>query len=105
MQDSRSNKWLGSGWKMHRTLREAQAYAESLRRFVEHKHPAVNLFVVPSFTALSSVCRILSGTQVQVGAQNMHWADGGAFTGEISRAPQNPDMPTISMVLSGILLR
>lgn len=84
MQDSRSNKWLGSGWKMHRTLGEAQAYAESLRRFVEHEHPSVHLFVVPPFTALSIVCRILSGTQVQVGAQNMHWADGGAFTGEIS---------------------
>jgi triosephosphate isomerase len=84
MQDTRPNKWLGSGWKMHRTLGEAQAYAESLRTFVEHEHPSVHLFVVPPFTALSSVCRILSGTQVQVGAQNMHWADRGAFTGEIS---------------------
>jgi triosephosphate isomerase len=84
MEDTRPNKWLGSGWKMNRTLGEAQAYAESLRTFVEHVDPLVHLFIVPPFTALSSVCRILSGTQVQVGAQNMHWADRGAFTGEIS---------------------
>jgi len=84
MQNTSGNKWLGSGWKMHRTLSEAQAYAESLRTFVEREHPSVHLFVVPPFTALSSVCRILSGTQVQVGGQNMHWADHGAFTGEIS---------------------
>ena len=41
-------------------------------------------FVIPSFTAVREVKRALAATRVKVGAQNMHWADAGAWTGEVS---------------------
>src|SRR5258708_40102363 len=41
-------------------------------------------FVIPPFTAIREVKAILSDTTVKVGAQNMHWSDRGAWTGEIS---------------------
>ena len=42
--------------------------------------------VCPVFTSLATAVEVLKGTNVKVGAQNIHWADNGAFTGEISGA-------------------
>ena len=44
----------------------------------------VQPFVIPSFTAAREMKRALAATRVKVGAQNMHWADAGAWTGEVS---------------------
>jgi triosephosphate isomerase len=46
--------------------------------------PGIQPFVIPPFTAVREVKAMLAGTRVKVGAQNMHWADDGAWTGEIS---------------------
>ena len=46
----------------------------------------VALFVMPSFTALSTAVDVLNDTQVSVGAQDLFWEDRGAFTGEVSGA-------------------
>ncbi|MCL2896304.1 L-erythrulose-1-phosphate isomerase [Brenneria tiliae] len=48
--------------------------------------PQVRLFVLPAFPALAPVTRILADSPVDVGAQDLHWADNGAFTGEVSGA-------------------
>lgn len=80
----RRSIWLGSGWKMHKTLAEAISYAKSLRMYVETEGTNLHLFVVPPFTVLHAVSQILKGTSIDVGAQNMHWEDSGPFTGEIS---------------------
>ena len=42
--------------------------------------------VCPTFTSLAAAVEVLKGSNVKVGAQNIHWADNGAFTGEISGA-------------------
>jgi triosephosphate isomerase len=44
----------------------------------------VDIVVCPPFTALGAVEEILTGSVVQLGAQNVHWQDEGAFTGEVS---------------------
>jgi triosephosphate isomerase len=44
----------------------------------------VQRFLLPSFTAVREVKARLAKTSVKVGAQNMHWGEGGAWTGEIS---------------------
>ena len=44
----------------------------------------IQRFVIPSFTNLREVKKTLAQTSVKVGAQNMHWADDGAWTGEVS---------------------
>ena len=76
--------WVGTSWKMNKTLAEGLAFAEALAAFVPGLDAAVQPFVIPSFTAVREVKRALAATRVKVGAQNMHWADAGAWTGEVS---------------------
>jgi triosephosphate isomerase len=69
---------------MNKTVTEAKEYAV---RLADHltAHPArARIFIVPPFTALQAVGEVLKHSGVIVGAQNMHWSDGGPFTGEIS---------------------
>jgi L-erythrulose 1-phosphate isomerase len=76
--------WVGTSWKMNKTLAEGLAFAEALAAFVPQLDERIQPFVIPSFTAVREVKRALAGTRVKVGAQNMHWADSGAWTGEVS---------------------
>ena len=76
--------WLGTGWKMNKTRAEAAAYAEALRTAPDLATLPLQLFVLPPFTALAEVAAALAGTPVMVGAQNCHWAEAGAWTGEIA---------------------
>jgi triosephosphate isomerase len=46
----------------------------------------VEVVLCPPFTALPTIAEITRGTRIQLGAQNVHWEDEGAFTGEISVA-------------------
>jgi triosephosphate isomerase len=74
--------WIGTSWKMNKTLAEARAFAQGLLASTDD--PRMQRFVIPPFTAIREVKAILVDTTVKVGAQNMHWADRGAWTGEIS---------------------
>ncbi|MER9850737.1 MULTISPECIES: triose-phosphate isomerase [unclassified Mesorhizobium] len=76
--------WVGTSWKMNKTLAEALAFAEALAEFVPGFDERIQPFVIPPFTAIREVKKALSPTRIKVGAQNMHWADAGAWTGEIS---------------------
>ena len=77
--------WIGTSWKMNKTRAQARAYAATLRQSSVASAQA-RAFVIPPFTAIADVASILAGSAVRVGAQNMHWADAGAWTGEISPA-------------------
>jgi L-erythrulose 1-phosphate isomerase len=76
--------WIGTSWKMNKTLAEAESFARGLMAADEGRDPRIRRFVIPPFTAVREVKRMLATTSVKVGAQNMHWADGGAWTGEVS---------------------
>ena len=76
--------WIGTSWKMNKTLAEARAFAEALRAADDLRDARIQRFIIPPFTAVREVKSILSESSVKVGAQNMHWADQGAWTGEIS---------------------
>ncbi|WP_108483275.1 triose-phosphate isomerase [Oceaniglobus ichthyenteri] len=82
--------WIGTSWKMNKTLAEAQAFAKALAKADSDSDARIQRFVIPPFTAVREVKQILADTSVKVGAQNMHWADQGAWTGEIS-APMLTD--------------
>ena len=73
--------WIGTSWKMHKTLAEALAFARTLAAADADRDPRIQRFVIPSFTAVREVSTALTGSSVKVGAQNMHWADEGAWTG------------------------
>ena len=74
--------WIGTSWKMNKILAEAKAFAEGLRGAQVDER--IQPFVIPPFTVVREVKAALAETDVKVGAQNMHWADAGAWTGEIS---------------------
>ncbi|AQZ50067.1 triose-phosphate isomerase [Martelella mediterranea] len=74
--------FVGTSWKMNKTLSEAVAYADALA--VAKADDRIQRFVIPPFTAIREVKARLSDADVLVGAQNMHWNDHGAWTGEIS---------------------
>jgi len=76
--------WVGTSWKMNKTLAEALAFADGLKAADADRAPHVQRFILPAFTAVREVKNRLAHTSVKVGAQNMHWDEGGAWTGEIS---------------------
>ena len=70
-------------WKMHKTVQESVALVEELKPLVADLQE-VEIGVCPPFTSLSDVSRVLEGSNVYLGAQNMYWEPQGAYTGEIS---------------------
>ncbi|MCO5069933.1 MAG: triose-phosphate isomerase [Rhizobiaceae bacterium] len=76
--------WIGTSWKMNKTLAEALRFADALKQSDTARDERIQRFIIPPFTAVREVKAALQGTSVKVGAQNMHWADDGAWTGEIS---------------------
>jgi len=78
--------WIGTSWKMTKTLAEARAWATGLRDHLAGSVPGgVQPFVIPPFTATTTVAGILGAdSPALLGVQNAHWEDAGAWTGEIS---------------------
>ena len=73
---------IAGNWKMNKTRPEAKALIEELRPLV--RSAACDVVVCVPFTSLETVLSAAAGSNVKVGAQNCHWAQSGAFTGEIS---------------------
>ncbi len=74
---------IAGNWKMNKTASEAQALVEELKAKVQDIS-SVEIVVCPPFTSIDAAVKAAAGSNVKVGAQNIHWADNGAFTGEIS---------------------
>jgi L-erythrulose 1-phosphate isomerase len=75
--------WVGTSWKMNKTLAEADGFVDELLRFAIPS--GIQAFVLPSHTALARVRdRLSANSPVLLGAQNAHWAAEGSWTGEIS---------------------
>lgn len=83
---------IGTSWKMNKTNNEAVQYTERLQKRMKNISEAT-VFILPPLTAVSDVGRLLrqSSSQIIYGAQNVHWDDAGAFTGEVS-APMLKDL-------------
>ena len=76
--------WIGTSWKMNKTLAEALTFASGLKAAEAQRDPRIQRFIVPPFTAVREVKALLADSSVKVGAQNMHWEEAGAWTGEVS---------------------
>ncbi|MBQ6352435.1 MAG: triose-phosphate isomerase [Lentisphaeria bacterium] len=78
---------IAGNWKMNKTGAEGKALVEARLKAVAPFDPAeVDIVVCPPFTTLAEVRPVIAGTKVKLGAQNVHWEDHGAFTGEVSAA-------------------
>jgi triosephosphate isomerase (TIM) len=75
---------IGSGWKMNNNMGESLNLLRDLIKTLDG-FDDFPLFVLPPFTSLNAVKMLLGQEkQIQFGAQNMHWEETGAFTGEIA---------------------
>jgi len=77
-------KWIVAGnWKMHNTVGESIALAQAIKEGAKDIQNG-EVVIAPPFTSLCSVGEAIKGSQVFLAAQNMHYEDKGAFTGEIA---------------------
>ena len=73
---------IAGNWKMYKTTAEAKAFAEEFSKL--YKDTDVRVAICAPFTQLVALKEAFAGTNIKLGAQNVHFEDEGAFTGEIS---------------------
>ena len=74
---------IAGNWKMHKTIGESLVLIRELGSLVADVKNT-EIVVCPVFTALPAAAAALADSNIRLGAQNMHWEDKGAFTGEIA---------------------
>lgn len=73
---------IAGNWKMHKTINEAKSFVEEIKGSI--KETDVEVVICAPYTILKDLKEVTKGTNIKVGAQNMHFEENGAFTGEIS---------------------
>jgi triosephosphate isomerase (TIM) len=76
---------MAGNWKMFKTPAETCSFFEKFRPLVAGSEHC-EIVICPPFVDVPAAVQSSAGTRIQIGAQNMHWAREGAFTGEISGA-------------------
>ena len=74
---------IAGNWKMFKTPSEASGFCRALRESIGDVGN-VEVAVCPPYVSLANAIEELTGSEILVYAQNVHWAENGAFTGEIS---------------------
>ena len=74
---------IAGNWKMFKTVAEATALVREMRHDL-NEIEGVEKVLCPPFTALAAVAELLRPSPIKLGAQDMHWEEKGAFTGEVS---------------------
>ncbi len=74
---------IAGNWKMFKTPSEASSFCRSLRESIGDVE-GIDIAVCPPYVSLANAIGELAGSDIDVYAQNVHWAENGAFTGEIS---------------------
>ena len=77
--------FVAGNWKMFKTVAETRHLVSELVPGLQALN-GVEKVLCPPFTSLLAASALLEGTEIGLGAQNMHWEDSGAFTGEVSPA-------------------
>ena len=73
---------IAGNWKMHKTIAEALEFVNEVKDRVNNDK--VEAVICAPFTLLKDLKQATKGTNIKIGAQNMHFEEKGAFTGEIS---------------------
>jgi triosephosphate isomerase len=83
MTISNEKPFLAGNWKMYKTIPEAVEMVKALKEESPQLMDA-ELVVIPPYTMLNEVKKVIEGSNIQLGAQNIFWEEKGAFTGEVS---------------------
>jgi triosephosphate isomerase len=78
-------KVIAGNWKMNNDISESQNLVSGILSGLGNDNKC-DVIVCPPFTSLSEINTLIKDTQVKLGAQNVHYEDSGAFTGEISNS-------------------
>ncbi|MGU9538522.1 triose-phosphate isomerase [Clostridium tepidum] len=73
---------IAGNWKMNKTVKEAVELVKELKPLV--KDAKCDVVVCPTYVCLPAVLEEVKGSNIKVGAQNMHFEENGAYTGEIA---------------------
>jgi triosephosphate isomerase len=74
---------MAGNWKMYKTPAETSAFFEKFRPLVERSEHC-EVVICPPYTNLAAAVAAVNGCRIRIGAQNLYWAQEGAFTGEVS---------------------
>lgn len=77
---------IAGNWKMYKDLNETQNLISKLSNGIAKEELKCDVIICPPFTSLSEASSLIKDTKIKLGAQNMHFEDKGAFTGEVSSA-------------------
>jgi triosephosphate isomerase (TIM) len=88
--------YLAANWKMNKTIEETAAFLGEL--LPRAPSSGAEVVVCPPFTSLKAAVELCAQSRVRIAAQNMHEAESGAFTGEIS-APMLVELGVSAVVL------
>jgi len=76
---------IAGNWKMFNTPSQSAGFCRELRQPLGDISE-IEIAVCPPYVSLTSAIEVLAGSRVAVYSQNVHWAESGAFTGEVSAA-------------------
>ena len=77
-------KIIAGNWKMNNDLQGSKKLIVELKNLLKDEKPNCDIIICPPFTSLSEASKLLKGSIIKLGAQNMHFEENGAFTGEVS---------------------
>jgi triosephosphate isomerase len=77
-------KIIAGNWKMYKTQAEAREFLHEFRPHLEETPDDREVVLCVPFTALTAISQDMHGSRIQLGAQNVHWEEYGAYTGEIA---------------------
>ncbi len=75
---------IAGNWKMFKTQAETQEFLRGFLPHLQETPQGREVVLCPPFTDLNLLSKSLHGSLIQLGAQNIHWEENGAYTGEIS---------------------
>lgn len=75
---------IAGNWKMNKTRPEAKELLEAIKPLVANAEDKVEVIACVPYTNLETAVAVTAGSNVKVGAENVHFEKSGAFTGEIS---------------------
>ncbi|MBN1465447.1 triose-phosphate isomerase [candidate division KSB1 bacterium] len=73
---------VAGNWKMNTNIEQAVRLAQDIK--AQYDNLAVDVVLCPPFTNLYAVHRVIQGTPIWLGAQDLYWEENGAYTGQVS---------------------
>lgn len=77
-------KIVAGNWKMHMNISESVQLISGIKKILEQSNTNCGVIICPPFTSLDAAGSLIKESKIKLGAQNMHFENKGAFTGEVS---------------------